>query len=143
MNIPVVAKVVCYVTHADRLLVFTHVDYPVTVTGVQVPAGTVRHGEELMLAAVRELEEETGIVISQSPMLLGTQEYDMRPTKQEVQVRHYFHFIYEGDPTERWFSSEDHDGLAGATRLECFWIPLQDAHVLSAGRGEFLSRLCK
>lgn len=38
----VVRKVVGYVVREDKLLVFTHDDIPLEVTGVQVPAGTMR-----------------------------------------------------------------------------------------------------
>ncbi len=139
MTTPVVSKVVCYVTCGDELLVFTHVDYPMEVTGVQVPAGTLRHGENPLDAAVRELGEETGIVCSAEPTLLGTQEYDMRPSKNEIQFRHYYHFVYDGKMVDSWFTQEEHDGLLPPTKLRCFWIPLEDGHVLSAGRGALLS----
>jgi len=47
-----VHKVVCYVLHDEHLLVFTHRDQPMTVTGVQVPAGTIESGESPERAAV-------------------------------------------------------------------------------------------
>ncbi|WP_210250507.1 NUDIX domain-containing protein [Arthrobacter yangruifuii] len=55
-----VRKVVCYAVQQGHLLVFTHKDVPLEITGVQVPAGTIRPGEEAAAAAVRELHEETG-----------------------------------------------------------------------------------
>ncbi|WP_411266749.1 NUDIX domain-containing protein [Enemella evansiae] len=56
-----VRKVVGYVVHDRRLLVFTHDQLPLDVLGVQVPAGTVEPGEPPESAVVREVLEETGI----------------------------------------------------------------------------------
>lgn len=131
-------KVVCYVTHGEKLLVFRHLDYPLEITGVQVPAGTVCAGERVEHAATRELLEETGIAYAGTPVLLGCDEYDMRPTKNEIQVRHYFHFVIEEQVKHSWTSQEDHDGLHPPTRLECFWMPIRDGHVVTAGRGALL-----
>jgi 8-oxo-dGTP pyrophosphatase MutT (NUDIX family) len=55
-----VEKVVCYVVHDNHLLVFTHDNQPMTVTGVQVPAGSIAPWESPVEAAIRELFEETG-----------------------------------------------------------------------------------
>ena len=38
-------------------------------------------------------------------------------------------------------SQELHDGQQSPTRLECFWIPLRDAHVLQAGQGALISAI--
>lgn len=84
-----VRKVVGYVVHGDRLLVFTHDDVPLDVAGVQVPAGTIEPGETPEDAVVREIWEETGLparVVSS----LGVQRYDMWPSKPEVHERHFF-----------------------------------------------------
>lgn len=140
---PTVHKVVCYVTYESRLLVIKHVDYPLEITGIQVPAGTVRENEDVEVAAIRELFEETSIHGLARPVFLGTQEYDMWPSKNEIQYRHYFHFVYQGEKRERWLSQEEHDGEYEPTRFECFWIPLADGHVLSAGRGALLWKLAE
>lgn len=54
-------KVVCYVVKDSSMLVFKHRDVPVLGTGLQVPIGTVELGEKPSGAAVREVEEETGV----------------------------------------------------------------------------------
>jgi hypothetical protein len=47
------------------------------------------------------------------------------------------------EPTpEQWASQEDHDGEQDPTRFECFWIPLEAAHILQSGQGALLGRLC-
>lgn len=52
-------KVTTYITCDEKLLVFRHVDHP--EAGIQVPAGTAEHDEDLELAALREAEEESGL----------------------------------------------------------------------------------
>jgi 8-oxo-dGTP pyrophosphatase MutT (NUDIX family) len=58
-----------------ELLVFEHAGIP---AGVQVPAGTVEPGEDVRTAALRELAEETGIVVDDVELLW---------TEEEVAVR--------------------------------------------------------
>ncbi|WP_247826827.1 NUDIX domain-containing protein [Arthrobacter antioxidans] len=62
-----VQKAVCYVVHDGHLLVFTHDDTPITDTGVQGPAGSIKPGESPEQAAIRELLEETGSTSSADP----------------------------------------------------------------------------
>ena len=45
-------KVYAYITHANRLLVFRHVDEP--DAGIQVPGGTMEEGEAPDEAVMRE-----------------------------------------------------------------------------------------
>jgi ADP-ribose pyrophosphatase YjhB (NUDIX family) len=49
-----------------ELLVFEHVGIP---AGVQVPAGTVEPGEDVRAAALRELVEESGLVVDDVELL--------------------------------------------------------------------------
>ena len=66
-------KAVVYLVQGRDLLVFTQPASP--EAGVQVPAGTVHDGEEPRVAALRELEEETGIVDVDGSSMLGRAEY--------------------------------------------------------------------
>ncbi|MFW6641502.1 NUDIX hydrolase [Nocardiopsis algeriensis] len=134
-------KAVCYVVRDGRLLVFRHVGFSWEEVGIQVPAGTVRPGEEPAAAALREAAEETGLSGFRVVRGLGTAEYDLAPHRPEVQRRHFFHLEVEGPVPERWRSAEEHDGQGEPTLLECFWIPLAAGHVLQAGQGALLGRL--
>lgn len=58
-----------------------------------------------------------------------------------IQRRHVFHLEPAGTTPERWTSLEHHDVEREPTRFECFWIPLEAAHVLQSGQGALLGRL--
>ena len=53
------SKVLCYIVRDGQLLVFRHADYDLEHVGIQVPAGSIRHGESPEDAALREAREET------------------------------------------------------------------------------------
>ncbi|GAA3288617.1 NUDIX domain-containing protein [Arthrobacter citreus] len=137
-------KVVCYVVQREHLLVFTHLDVPLDVTGVQVPAGTVRPGEDPAAAAVREVLEETGMK-ADVVRPLGTAAYDYSPARFEIATRHFFLLrpATPADIARQWEAGEsDPDHGGGQQRWECRWMPLAQAHVLSAGLGAMLGSLC-
>ena len=134
-----VDKVVCNVIEHDHLLVFTHDAIPLTTTGVQVPAGSIEADETPEDAAVRELTEETGRD-GQVVRLVGVDRYDLRPTRDEVAVRHFVEMrMTPADVEERWAAREPtpaHGG--GPVRWTCWWLPLDKAHMLSAGLGSMI-----
>ncbi|WP_067837354.1 NUDIX hydrolase [Nocardia lijiangensis] len=134
-------KVLVYVVRDGKLLVFRHTDYSWEEVGIQVPAGSVRAGETPEDAALREAREETGLSDFKVVRKLGEAEYDISPYRFEIQQRHFFELELCQDAPDRWASQEDHDGEAAPTRFECFWIPLEAAHVLQSGQGALLGRL--
>ena len=135
-------KVFCYVTRNDNeLLVFTHAGLDFLEAGLQVPAGTAREGEDLGVAALREAIEETGLDMLTSGAPLGTTDWDFRPARDEVHVRHFFHFTVQGPTPDRWTSQEQHDGLAPPAAFELFWLPIERGHVLSGGHSALLGVL--
>lgn len=140
----IVDKAVCYVRGGEHLLVFTHDGVPMTVTGVQVPAGTIHDAEEPADAAVRELHEETGLV-GTVIRDLGTEDYDLAPARDEIARRHFFELRVENpDITARWQAGEHEssDGT-GEHTWTCWWMPLSDAHVLAAGLSAKLGALAR
>jgi 8-oxo-dGTP pyrophosphatase MutT (NUDIX family) len=136
-----VRKVLAYVTRGDDLLVFHHRDVPLTEAGVQVPAGTVRAGEGLEAAAIREVVEETGREDLTLLRYLGTALYDVRPARDEIHERHFFSFAATPEAPDAWLWDELHDGLQPPTTFCFWWTPLTRAHVLAAGMGSLVSRI--
>jgi 8-oxo-dGTP pyrophosphatase MutT (NUDIX family) len=134
-------KVLVYCVHEGRLLVFRHVDYSWEEVGLQVPAGSIKEGETIEAAALRELQEETGYTCFAIDSVLGTTWYDLSPYRDELQERYFVRAHVTATLPERWESQEDHDGLKEPTRLECFWVPLQRAHVLQAGQSALVWQL--
>ncbi|MEF9982636.1 MAG: NUDIX domain-containing protein [Glutamicibacter sp.] len=138
----VIEQAVCYVVQDDHLLVFTHLQHPMRVTGVQVPAGTLQPGETPGRAAVRELFEETGIegFVTRD---LGTMAYDLRPMRDEIANRHFFELsVPRQDLSRRWIAGEQDPSHGGTPESwECWWLPLAQAHVLAAGLGAMLGKL--
>lgn len=136
-----VTKAFAYVTRGSDLLIFRHRDYPIEQTGFQVPAGTVRPGEPLDAAVLREAAEETGLAGLRLLAYLGTADYDVRPGRPEVHERHFFHLEPPADAPGNWTAYESHDGLRPPTAFAFSWLPLTFGHVLSAGMGALLHRL--
>lgn len=133
-----VPKVVCYVIAEGHLLVFTHDTVPLEVTGVQVPAGTIETGESPGEAAVREVWEETGLR-ARVVTSLGRERYDVSPTRAEIADRH-FHLLALEEPvalSRRWTAGEatPSSGASEAVSWTCWWLPVEQAHVLAAGLG--------
>src|SRR5699024_11908321 len=77
-----VEKVAGYVVAHGRLLVLTHDDVPLHMTGVQVPAGSIGPGESPDHAVRREVREETGVE-TRIVAHLGAAMYDVAPTRPE------------------------------------------------------------
>lgn len=134
-------KVIVYAVNDGKLLVFRHTDFSYEEVGIQVPAGTIKEGEDPEAAALRELQEETGYSTFRVIRSLGTTTYDMAPEKSEVHERHFFLAEPTAELPVRWNSQENHDGTQVPTHFECFWIPLEHGHILQAGQGALLSKI--
>lgn len=135
-------KALCYVVRHCRLLVFRHLGQPWDESGLQVPAGTIKRAEDPEAAALREAREETGLSALHVVRKLGEADYDMSPHRREIHHRHFFELSVGTTPPERWTSQEDDpDDGSGPKAFECYWIPLRQGHVLSAGQGALLGQL--
>lgn len=138
-------KVLAYITHANRLLVFRHVDFP--EAGIQVPGGTVEPGEDWEAAALREATEETGLSDLRLIGLLGERKFDLAPYgRDEVNLRRFYHLRCEGQPPEVWRHAElaPSEGPPDPIMFECFWAPLPDGvPALVAEMGALLPALVR
>ncbi|MEV8634226.1 NUDIX domain-containing protein [Streptosporangium sp. NPDC051023] len=134
-------KVLCYIFRDGRLLVFRHTDFSYEEVGIQVPAGGIRPEEAPEDAALREAQEETGFTQFRIVRKLGEVTYDISPYRFEIQHRHVFQLELTEPTPERWANQELHDGEQAPTNFECFWIPLEAAHVLQSGQGAPLGTL--
>jgi len=134
-------KVLAYITHGERLLIFSHPDAP--EAGLQVPAGTLEPGEDPAAGVMREAFEETGLSGLRLNAFLG--EYDQEfPALGAVHHRRFYHLICEETPPERWIHYEWHpsDGSPAPIRFEFFWVPLPDGvPELVSGHGRMLPGL--
>lgn len=125
-----VEKVIIYITRGERLLVFTHPNFP--EAGLQVPAGTIELGEAPANAARREASEETGLDDFAAWTYLGMRERDMRDFgRDEVHRRYFFHARCESaiahNVPERWRWKERFasNGAMPEIDFELFWAPLR------------------
>ncbi len=116
----VVHKVLAYITHGDRLLVFDHVDFP--DAGTQVPAGTREVFEDSAAAVLREAIEETGLSGLRLNAFLG--QFDVRFPDRDLLHRHrFYHLICDGQSPQRWRHFEDDPSTGGEPILfELYWV---------------------
>jgi 8-oxo-dGTP pyrophosphatase MutT (NUDIX family) len=138
----IVRKAFAYVTHNDRLLIFSHPLEP--EAGLQVPAGTMDDGETPEQAVLREAAEETALESLRIVRFLGEAWRDARPYgKDELHHRFFFHLACDSDPPERWqnYEMDTSDG-SPPPLFELWWVPLPDGvPELIAGHGELLPAL--
>ena len=120
----VVRKAFAYVTHNNRLLIFSHPLEP--EAGLQVPAGTMHDGETPEHAVLREAAEETGLEGLRIVRFLGEAWQDARPAgRDELHHRYFFHLACDSDPPERWqqYELDTSDGTPPPL-FELWWVPL-------------------
>ena len=91
-------------------------------TGLQLPAGTVEHGEDFEAAAIRELGEETGITDARLLGELGHLD-DVWESGNRFH-RHLFHFEPAGHVAERWRHPCD-----CGDEITLFWQPFATARL--------------
>lgn len=127
MVLPVKLKVMAYITHGTRLLVFRQPDFP--EAGIQVPGGSVGPGEPLHTAVIREAREETGLNQLLVEALLGDIQHDWSPRGRfEIHHRHYYHLTTSGELPETWHHHETDpsEGVHDRILFELFWVDLPD-----------------
>ncbi|MFE9287975.1 NUDIX hydrolase [Streptomyces olivaceus] len=135
-----VQKVVAFVVHEGRVAVFRQDDDD---SGLQVPAGTLRAGEDPEVGALREAQEETSLAGLRVVEHLGRYQWDISPIREEIQDRYVFLLTVDEQPPERWDSFEMHDGQRPPTPLHFYWLPLNGPELgeLVVGQGTLLDKI--
>lgn len=132
-------KVYAYITREKdgvmQLLVHTHRDIP--EAGVQVPGGTVDHGETLEEAVLREVFEEAGLRDLFIERFVGDYIAYVKE-KREYQKRHFFHITLLQDAHDSWdhivSAGEEDEGLVFSYK----WINIASCPSLAARQDQFL-----
>lgn len=138
-------RVACYVTRASgtgpELLVFEHADDdPSDPSGTQVPAGGKTAFESVDAAAVREIEEESGLVGLTFQGQLGAVELGVHdPGGPSVTT--YVHLTAPSGGEPAWEHTVSGEGADGGMRFAWRWVPLPLGFDLAAGQGAYLDRL--
>jgi 8-oxo-dGTP pyrophosphatase MutT (NUDIX family) len=140
-----VRKVLAYVTREREgmreLLVFVHRDYP--EAGLQVPAGTVKEGEEIESALLREVAEETGLAAWRVVRKLGVYDYWNESTGRWNE-RHVFHLTAMDDAPDHWQWVETGGGEVAELEGYVFqfrWVGLDEMVELAGSQGDYLYTL--
>ncbi len=125
MALPVKLKVMSYITHGTRLLVFHEPDFP--EAGIQVPGGSVGPNEPLDLAVMREAREETGLEQLRLEAFLGDTRHDFSPRGRfEIHHRHYYHLTVSDDVPDTWHHHETDpsEGVHDSILFKLYWVHL-------------------
>lgn len=111
------------------MLLFRHTQFP--EAGLQVPGGTVKEGEDLETAVLREANEETGLTTLELVRYLGSQTWPI-PERNETHQRHFYQLQCTTTPPETWLHGElDASDGSPHIEFEFFWapLPLQNLHL--------------
>jgi 8-oxo-dGTP pyrophosphatase MutT (NUDIX family)/L-amino acid N-acyltransferase YncA len=136
-------KVLIYVTRMREakieLLAFRHRDFP--NAGLQVPAGTVEDGEDLIRAAKREVFEESGLVLDDDITFRGAFEY-VRPDNGFSHLRYVFHHHVKGETKNEWKHVVSVGGDDANLVFTYSWYPLSYCMLgLTSEQGRYLPSL--
>ena len=141
----IVSKVAAYITCEGHFLVFTQPAAP--EAGVQIPSGTVKDGEDLSAAVLREAAEESGLNELSVRAYLGERVYDMRPitgVDREVH-RHFFHLEHPGPISQiswRNWEQDPSEGEEDSIEFELRWVRYPDeVPELAAAFSDLLHKL--
>lgn len=138
-------KVLAYITHRGRLLVFSHPHSP--EAGIQIPAGTLEEGETPEEGVLREAFEETGLEGLVLNRYLGQTDVNLAHIgRAEIHRRYFFHLLCSNEPPETWQHYELYpsEGIESSHLFEFFWADLPGGvPKLAAEQDQMLPELLK
>jgi len=135
-------RVACYVTRTteagEELLVFEHADDdPANPSGIQIPAGGMLPFEGIEEAAVREVNEETGLEELSYVEQLGGVELGLTDPGGPSMTT-YVHLTAPGDGPASWEHAVAGEGEDAGMTFVCRWEPLPLTIELAGGQDVFL-----
>jgi ADP-ribose pyrophosphatase YjhB (NUDIX family) len=120
-------RVAVYVTRErdarTELLVFDHRGMPEVLT--QVPAGRVDAHESLEEGALREAEEETGLMVELVGLLASPEEH-VEAHGAGAHETTAFHAVADPNGPDAWAHPVSGTGMDVGLVYECRWVPLDD-----------------
>lgn len=138
---PDAVKVLIYAVRDRHLLVFDEPDFP--AVQLQVPGGTVESDEDIVAAAAREFEEETGFA-PRELYSLGVHDYRFEKSGRDYyHQRHYFRCGISERAPATWLHHEmtPFDG-GDPIGFRFFWLPIEAArHRLGYGMEALIEHL--
>ncbi len=132
-------KAYAYITHKNRLLIFTQ--DPRRNAGTQVPGGTIEEGEDPDVGVMREAEEETGLKCLTRVALVGEKTW-RGADGVDVAARFYHLTCDDPTPPECWDHWEitPSDG-SSPVLFHLRWTPLNDVPNLAGDQGCMLATM--
>ncbi len=124
-----------------ELLVFDHLNMP--EAGTQIIGGTVEHDEDLKESLIREIYEESGLVIKMHELKeLGKTVYK-RLDREEINHRTYFLYTGETSKIPDYFEHVvKSNGEDNGIKYLHYWLTLKRAESQLTGNfGELISQI--
>ncbi len=116
-------RVLAYLTrNRDEILVFKH-DHFYPDAGVQVPGGGLEENETLELGVLREVLEETGLSLTQTPVFLGARV--RQSSKYGPQLEHYFWLEVDPNTSDAWTHKVSSGKLDAGMNFHHEFMPLE------------------
>ncbi len=137
-------RVACYVTRVVdgslELLVFEHVDDVADPSRVQVPAGQMATFEAVEGAALREVEEESGLIGLRFERRLGSVELGLQESGGPS-VTTYVHLTAPDDGAPSWEHTVSGDGEDRGLTFSWRWERLPLTVDFAAGQAAYLDSI--
>lgn len=138
---PIIEKAYGYITRMKngqpQVLVFQH---PVKEAGIQIPKGTVKHGELPIDAVTREMQEETGIIDFTTVKLLID---DYWENDDGIIHHRYFYELKVDEARDAWDFEPTGGGGEDGKVFHCYWIAAEGENSLIRGHADYFQLISK